>query len=77
LYAKKKKIDLFDPNNYFLNNICFKFTSKNNTDVTMETRMTDYYQDITLCDNKNSAHYIELSYNNLNKKLSYMCLWIL
>ena len=59
LYAKKKKIDLFDLHSDFLNDICFKFTSGNNTDVTMETRMTNYYQDITLCDEKNSAHYIE------------------
>ena len=73
MYAKKKKIDLFDPHSDFLNDICFKFTSENNTDVTMETRMTDYYQDITLCDEKNSAHYIEFSYDNLNKKLSYIC----
>ena len=73
LYAKKKKIDLFDPHSDFLNDICFKFTSENNTDVTMETRMTDYYQDIALCDEKNSAHYIEFSYDNHNKKLSYIC----
>jgi hypothetical protein len=39
----------------------------------METRMTDYFQDITLCDEKNSAHYIEFRYDNLNKKLSYIC----
>jgi hypothetical protein len=73
MYAKKKKIDLFDPHSDFLNDICFKFTSEVNTDVTMETRMTDYFQDITLCDEKNSAHYIEFSYDNLNKKLSYIC----
>ena len=73
LYAKKKKIDLFDPHSDFLNDICFKFTSEVNTDVTMETRMTDYYQNITLCDEKNSAHYMEFSYEPLNKKLSYIC----
>ena len=73
LYAKKLKVDLFDPHSDFLNNICFKFTSEVNTDVTMETRLSDYYQNITLCDEKSSSHYMEFNYFKQSHTLTYIC----
>ena len=73
MYAKKLKIDLFDPNSKFLNDICFKFTSEIGTDVTLETRYSDYYQNIILCDENKNAHYIGFNYSTEDKMLSYRC----
>ena len=75
LYAKKKGIDLFDFNGDFFENICFKFTSENNTDVTLETRMTDYYQNVSLCDNKKNAYYQSFNYESENRTLYYSCVY--
>ena len=72
-YAKKLKIDLFDPHSEFLNNICFKFTSEIGTDVTLETRFTDYYQKILLCDDNKNAHYIGFSYSSDDNTIRYRC----
>ena len=73
IYAKKLKIDLFDPHSEFLNNICFKFTSENKTDVTLDSRLEDYYQNITLCNESLSSHYIEFNYSSNDKILTYRC----
>ena len=72
-YAKKLKIDLFDPHSEFLNNICFKFTSEIGTDVTLETRYTDYYQQILLCDDNKNAHYIGFNYSSEDNMIRYRC----
>ena len=72
-YAKKLKIDLFDPHSEFLNNICFKFTSELGTDVTLETRYTDYYQKILFCDDKKNSHYIGFNYSSDDKMIRYLC----
>ena len=76
LYAKKFKIDLFDPHSEFLNNICFKFTSEKKTDVTLESRLEYYYQNITLCNESLSSHYISFNYSTKDtedKILTYRC----
>ena len=73
MYAKKLKIDLFDPHSEFLKDICFKFTSENKTDVTLDSRLEDYYQNITLCNESLNSHYIGFNYSNENKILSYRC----
>ena len=73
LYAKKYNIDLFDLHSNFFEDICFKFTSEKNTDVTLETRLLDYYQNITLCDLKLNAQYIKYDYESSNKNLYYCC----
>ena len=73
LFAKKKKIDLFDPHSQFLNDICFKFTSENNKDVTLDSRLEDYYQNITLCNESLSAHYMEYNYSTNDKILTFRC----
>lgn len=72
-YAKKLKIDLFDPHSEFLNNICFKFTSEIGTDVTLETRHTDYFQKILLCDDKKNSHYIGSNISFDDNMLRYRC----
>jgi len=72
-YAKKLKIDLFDPHSDFLNDICFIFTSEYGTDVTLESRLEDYYQNITLCDENSSSHYMEFNYSENEKTLTYRC----
>ena len=73
LYAKKFNIDLFDPYSQFLEDICFKFKSEKNTDVTLETRLNDYYQNVTFCDIKKNAHYTSFNYFPDNKLLVYNC----
>ena len=73
IYAKKLKIDLFDPHSDFLNDICFIFTSEYGTDVTLESRLEDYYQNITLCDENSSSHYMEFNYSETEKALTYRC----
>lgn len=71
LYAKKVNVDLFDPHSDFLENICFKFKSERDTDVTLETRLLDYYQNVTLCNSKLNAHYMDFNYTG--KILTYCC----
>ena len=73
LYAKKLNIDLFDPYSKFLEDICFKFKSEKNTDVSLETRLNDYYQNVTFCDIKKNAHYTSFNYFPDNKLLVYNC----
>ena len=73
LYAKKYNIDLFDLHSNFFEDICFKFKSEKNTDVTLETRLTEYYQNITLCNLKLNAQYIQFKYETYNKTLYYCC----
>ena len=72
-YAKKLKIDLFDPHSNFLNDICFKFTSENKKDVPLDSRFEDYYQNITLCNESLSSHYIGFNYSSIDKMLSFRC----
>ena len=39
-----------DKNSKLFNDICYVFTSKENTDITIEDRIKDYYQDLSLCE---------------------------
>ena len=73
LYGKKFGIDLFDLNSDFLNDICFKFTSEKKTDVPMDSRLEDYYQNITFCDDKESSHYLAYNYSSDKKTFTYRC----
>ena len=73
LYAKKFKVDLFDPHSPFLTDICYKFTSEYNSDVTLESRFSDYYQKITLCNEKESSHYVGFNYSTADKMFTYRC----
>ena len=73
LYAKKYKIDLFDPHSPFLTDICFKFTSEFKTDVTLDSRLEDYYQKIILCNETLRSHYMGFNYSITDKKFTYRC----
>ena len=73
LYGRKFGIDLFDPNNEFFNDICFKFTSEKGTDVTLDSRVEDYYQNITFCDDKKNSHYISYNYSEKTNNITYRC----
>ena len=73
LYGRKLGIDLFNPYNDFLNDICFKFKSEKGTDVTLESRVEDYYQNITFCDDKENSHYISYNYSQSKKTITYRC----
>ena len=73
LYGKKLGIDFFDPYSAFLNDICFKFTSEKGTDVTLESRVEDYYQNITFCDDKESSHYLSYNYSQEKNTFTYQC----
>ena len=73
LYAQKYNIDLFNIHSDFFKNICFKFKSEKGSDVTLETRLLEYYQNITLCDIKQNEHYMSFNYTELNRTLVYTC----
>ena len=73
MYAKLLKIDLFDIHSDFLNDICFSFTSEVNTDVTLDARLENYYQNITLCNESLNAHYMQFNYSKENRMLTYRC----
>ena len=73
LYGKKLGIDFFDPYSAFLNDICFKFTSEKGTDVTLESRVEDYYQNITFCDDKESSHYLSYNYSPEKNTFTFRC----
>ena len=75
LYAEKYGIDLFNFDSRFFEDICYKFTSELNTDVTLETRTSDYYQNVTFCNNKINAYYQSTNYESENKTLYYCCVY--
>ena len=73
LYGRKFGIDLFDPYSDFLNNICFKFTSEKGSDVTLDSRLEDYYQNISFCDDRESSHYLAYNYSAEKGTFTYRC----
>ena len=73
LNARNLGIDLFDPNSDFLNDICFKFSSDKGYDVTLESRVEDYYQNISFCDDKEGSHYISNNYSEDKNTFTYRC----
>ena len=73
LYGRKNDIDLFDYNSDFLNDICFEFRSEKGTDVTLDSRLEDYYQNITFCDDKESSHYMAYNYSSEQEQFTYRC----
>ena len=73
LYGKKYGIDLFDRDSTFLSDICFKFKSEKGSDVTLESRVEDYFQNITFCDDKENSHYMSYSISAKSNTISYRC----
>jgi len=73
LYGRKLGIDLFDPYSDFLNDICFKFKSEKGSDVTLESRVEDYFQNISFCDDRENSHYISYNYSETKKTFTFRC----
>ena len=73
LYGRKHNIDLFDRNSDFLQDICFKFTSEKGTDVPLESRAEDYYQNIDFCNERENSHYISYNYSSNTSTFTYRC----
>ena len=73
LYGRQYGIDLFDRYSSFLKDICFKFKSEKGTDVTLESRIEDYFQNITFCDDKENSHYISYNYSFDTGFFTYRC----
>ena len=73
LYGRKFGFDFFDPSSDFLTDICVKFKSEKGTDVTLESRLEDYYQNITFCDDKESSHYMAYNYSYEKNSFTYRC----
>ena len=73
LYGRKLGIDLFDPYSDFLNDICFKFKSEKGSDVTLESRVEDYFQNISFCDDRANSHYISYNYSETKKTFTFRC----
>ena len=45
-----QKINIFDSNGAFYNDICFHFKSPNGKDATLQDRIKSFYPNVTLCD---------------------------
>ena len=73
MYGKKYGVDLFNPNSEFFNDICFKFTSEKGFDVPLESRVEDYYQNITFCDDRKNSHYITCNYSSIKATFTFRC----
>ena len=73
MYGKKYGVDLFNPNSEFFNDICFKFTSEKGFDVPLESRVEDYYQNITFCDDRKNSHYISCNYSSIKSTFTFRC----
>ena len=73
LYGRKNGIDLFDPYSKFLSDICFKFKSEKGTDVTLDSRLEDYYQNVSFCDDNERSHYLAYNYSAERGTFTYRC----
>ena len=63
------EIDIFDINSIFFNDICSMFTSSNKTDVPLNDRKKDYFQNVSLCD----EGCIYDSFNKTSFKVNCVC----
>lgn len=43
-------IDIFDPEDLFFNDLCFPFQTENGTDITLQDRRQDIFQNLSLCE---------------------------
>ena len=55
-------IDLFNVNDSFYNELCTNFTSENGSDVILKDRRTDYYKNISFCNEH--CTYLNVDFNN-------------
>ena len=73
LYGRKFGIDLFDPYSDFLSDICVTFTSEKGSDVTLEARLENYFQNISFCDDRENSHYMAYNYSETKNTFTFRC----
>ena len=73
LYGRKFGIDLFDPDSTFLSDICVTFTSEKGSDVTLEARLENYFQNISFCDDRENSHYMSYNYSETKNTFTFRC----
>lgn len=49
-YYAEYGIDIFDPDDPFFNDLCFPFQTENGTDITLQDRRQDIFQNLSLCE---------------------------
>ena len=62
LYFSELGIDIFNINDSFFNDICFPF-SNSNSDIILKDRISDIYQNYSLCDNNCEYDFIDIESN--------------
>ena len=62
LYYSELGIDIFNLNDSFFNDICFPF-SNSNSDIILKDRVSDIYQNYSLCDNNCEYDFIDIESN--------------
>jgi hypothetical protein len=64
LYYSGLGIDIFNINDSFFNDICFPY-SNSNSDVVLKDRISDIYQNYSLCDNNCEYDFIDINSNSV------------
>ena len=64
LYYSGLGIDIFNINDSFFNDICFPY-SNSNSDVVLKDRISDIYQNYSLCDNNCEYDFIDIDSNSV------------
>ena len=49
-YFNNQGIDIFNASDAFFNDICYPYTTENNTDIILTDRRNDIYQNVSFCD---------------------------
>ena len=74
---EKNGYDMFDPSDPFYTDVCTPFTSKYNTDISLEDRKKYYFKNISFCEENCELNAINYTYNSVSclcrpkKKMSY------
>ena len=64
LYYSELGIDIFNLNDSFFNDICYPF-SNSNSDIILKDRISDIYQNYSLCDNNCEYDFIDIESNTV------------
>ena len=66
-----KNIDVFNRNDSFFNELCYKYTSNDKTDVILSDRVSNYYQENTFCSDAGNCTYLNVDYEH--KRVNCEC----
>ncbi len=64
-------IDIYNIDDPFFNDICYPFTSKEGEDVSLNDRVQNYYQNVSLCEN--DCEYKGVNFDNGNGEVECEC----